>query len=153
MNKYKLSEKTFQHRGLTLHYIIALKDIPARGVFAGDRGGYVECHSNLSQYGSCWIERESKVYAGATIDDHAYVNQFSDIRGNVRVDHHAQVSSSSLLGYTPDFKLLCTQSFEELKGRRIRVSGHAQVCKSRPDSADTIINYWEDGLVEITSEE
>lgn len=41
--------------GVTVYRIRALRDIERFGVKAGDLGGYVESHSNLSHKGSAWL--------------------------------------------------------------------------------------------------
>ena len=59
--KYKLTDETTNLLGRTLYRIEALKDFG--DVKEGDKGGYVENHSNLSQYGNCWIYDTAKVYS------------------------------------------------------------------------------------------
>ena len=58
---YKLTDETTNLLGRTLYRIEALKDFG--DVKEGDKGGYVENHSNLSQYGNCWIYDTAKVYS------------------------------------------------------------------------------------------
>ena len=55
MSKYKLTEETKQHEGITLYRIQALIDIPSIGVIAGDLGGWLESESNLGQDGNAWV--------------------------------------------------------------------------------------------------
>lgn len=67
--KYKLTEETKQHEGITLYRIQALVDIPSIGVKAGDLGGWIESESNLSQEGDAWVFGNAKAYGNARVYD------------------------------------------------------------------------------------
>lgn len=61
------------------HRIQALRDIPERGVKAGDMGGYVSNASILSQEGSCWIGQDAKVLGKVRIIEDSYVGDTASV--------------------------------------------------------------------------
>ena len=84
--KYRLGKQTLYFYGHVLHRVIALKDIPSRGVKAGDVGGWLEDEHNLSQHGDCWVAEEAKVFGRARVRNNAYVHE------RARIYDHATVS-------------------------------------------------------------
>lgn len=58
-----------------MYQITALKDIPSKGVKAGDLGGYVSNSNTLSQEGDCWISKNSKVYGNVIVRGNAHINE------------------------------------------------------------------------------
>ena len=111
--KYKLTDETTNLIGRTLYRIEALKDFG--DVKEGDKGGYVENHSNLSQYGNCWIYDTAKVYStgyvwgNARICDNAHVYDgacvYDDaiVSGNVYVYDHARICGDAKISELQDY--------------------------------------------------
>lgn len=58
-----------------MYQITALKDIPSKGVKAGDLGGYVSSSNILSQEGDCWISKNSKVYGNVIVSGNSHINE------------------------------------------------------------------------------
>ena len=87
--KYKLTEETIAVTDRILHRIEALKDFS--NVKQGDKGGYVEKESNLSQYGDCWVYDNAHVYGNAMVCDNAKVYDNAKIYGNTVVSDNAMV--------------------------------------------------------------
>ncbi len=75
MRKYKIDQsESIQFSGHTLYRIVALKKICGGcPVTKGDKGGWVESESNLSQEGTCWIHHECKVFDGAVVKESARI--------------------------------------------------------------------------------
>ena len=63
--KYKLTDSIQSTR--TLHRIEALKDFA--DVKKGDRGGFVESLSNLSQKNNAWVYDNARVYDASVYGD------------------------------------------------------------------------------------
>ena len=89
MKKYKFTEETIYVDGRTLYRIEALRDFA--NVKKGDKGGFVEKESNLSQYGDCWVYDNAKVFGNAEVYDDAKVYEFAIVQGNAQVYGHARV--------------------------------------------------------------
>lgn len=99
MQKYELiQEDQMCVLGKTLKRIKACKDFTTfRGdvIRKGDRGGYVENESNLSQEGNCWIFESGTVTGNATVTDNAIVEKGATVKDNAVVKGNAV-----LYGYT-----------------------------------------------------
>lgn len=71
MKKYKLTEEKIEFLGRTLYRIQALKDFS--DVKKGDKGGFIEKESNLSQEhnarvsGNAWVYGDAMVYGDARV--------------------------------------------------------------------------------------
>ena len=87
--KYKLTDETIKHNGITLYRIQALKDFG--DVKAGDLGGWVQSEKNLSQDGDCWIDHEAKVFDTAGINGDALVYGNAQVFGDARVFNYVRV--------------------------------------------------------------
>ena len=99
--KYKLTEETLKVYDKTLYRIEALKDFDV--VEKGDKGGFIENESNLSQSGDCWVYGNAKVlgeamvccsakvYGNAKICDYARVYDNAIVFGNALVIDKARV--------------------------------------------------------------
>ena len=77
MTKYKLTDKTKEFYGLTLHQIVAVTQFG--NVHVGDLGGWIEKESNLSQKGDCWISGDARITGNARISGDAQIKSFHDI--------------------------------------------------------------------------
>lgn len=110
--KYKLGKKesVSQHDGsvLSVHRVIALRDIPRYGVKAGDIGGWIESKDNLEQEGDCWVggnafvSGRSRVRHNALVTDDANVSSTSNnlyqwVGGNAVVKNFAVVTGTSFI--------------------------------------------------------
>ena len=97
--KYKLTKETINIINRTLHRIEALRDFG--DVKKGDKGGFVENESNLSQNGNCWIYDNAKVYCNAKVCSNAKVCNSAAvfdnaiIYDNVAVYDYAGVSGNA----------------------------------------------------------
>lgn len=101
--KYKLTDETISivRNGIeiTLYRIQALKKLAI--VKAGDKGGFVENESNLSQKGNCWIYDDAKVYDDAQITGNASVwfkaevYDLAHIYGNASIYEDAKVHGNA----------------------------------------------------------
>ena len=87
--KYKLTDETINVNGKTLYRIKSLKDFG--NVKKGDKGGFVEKESNLSQSGDCWVYDNAKVYNNAKVFDYADIYGNAEIFGNAIVSGNARV--------------------------------------------------------------
>ena len=93
--KYKMLNIDYvTDSGVVLHPIQALKNFG--GVKKGDRGGYIESYSNLSQKGNCWVGGEAKVYGGSEVTDYAIVDE-NAIVCNTFVGADSVISGSATL--------------------------------------------------------
>ena len=69
--------------------IIALKDFS--DVKKGDKGGWIEKESNLSQKGNCWIYNTAKVYECAKVSGNARIEDNVEVFENARISDNAQI--------------------------------------------------------------
>ena len=67
--KYKLTDETIQHRGITLYRIEALRDFG--NIKKGEKGGFIGSEVNLSQYGDCWVYGNAAVWGNAEVVNNA----------------------------------------------------------------------------------
>ena len=91
MRKYKLTDETISivrdGKKITLYQIESLRDFAV--VKAGDKGGFIEKESNLSQDGNCWVYGSAKVY------DNAWIYGNAEVYGSAEVYDNAEVSGSA----------------------------------------------------------
>ena len=87
--KYKLTNESVIVNGKTLYRIKSLKDFG--NVKKGDKGGFIENESNLSQSGDCWVYHNAKVYNNAKVFDYADIYGNAEIFGNAIVSGNARV--------------------------------------------------------------
>ena len=91
--KYKLTDETIVVDGRTLYRIEALKDFA--DVHKGDKGGFIEYESNLSQDGNCWIYDDAKVFDRATVRGDAKIFCCAKVCDSAEVHDSACVSGSA----------------------------------------------------------
>ena len=91
--KYKLTDETINEKGKTLYRIKSLKDFG--NVKKGDKGGFIENESNLSQSGDCWVYHNAVVYDNAKIYDNAKVYNNAMVCGYARVRGYAEVCGNA----------------------------------------------------------
>ena len=87
--KYKLTEKSINVDGRTLYRIEALRDFG--DVKKGNKGGFIENESNLSQSGDCWVYGNAWVFGNANVHGDAKVYGHAEVYGHARVFDNAQV--------------------------------------------------------------
>lgn len=89
MKKYKFTQKTKEHFGLTLHQIEAVIDFGNVG--KGEKGGFVEREENLSQGGNAWVSGNAQIYGNAWVSGDALVYGNARVYGNAQIYGDAQV--------------------------------------------------------------
>ena len=94
--KFRLTEEVKIYNGVELHRIEALKDFS--DVKKGEKGGWVQFESNLSQQGGCWIFDDAIIYGDAIITDEARVCNNAIIEGNAHVYGNAFVCDNAIIG-------------------------------------------------------
>jgi carbonic anhydrase/acetyltransferase-like protein (isoleucine patch superfamily) len=91
--KFKLTSETKTINNIILFRIEALKDFS--NVKTGDKGGWVEKESNLSQEGNCWVYEDAWVYGNARVSGDASVFGDAWVSGNAKVYGDARVSENA----------------------------------------------------------
>lgn len=80
-----------------LFQIEALRDIPEHRVKAGDFGGYIQSHHNLSHDGASWVGENAYVWGKARIEEDGLIRGRATAYMNSRVGGSAVVEGQSLL--------------------------------------------------------
>nr|DAP72501.1 MAG TPA: Putative transferase, nesg, ydcK, Structural Genomics.38A [Caudoviricetes sp.] len=97
--KYELTDMVLETEGgLVLHRIRALRDIPERGVAAGDSGGWVESEANLSQDGDSWVSGDAYVYGDACVSGNARVSGYARVSDDARLPSRNSIFMASHVG-------------------------------------------------------
>lgn len=91
--KYKLTNKKIDYLGRTLYQIEAVKKFG--NIAKGQKGGFIEKKSNLSQDGNAWVYNYAMVYGNAKVCDNAKVYDCAMVRGDAVVRGNARVRSDS----------------------------------------------------------
>lgn len=97
--KFKLTNETIKYHDRYLFRIEALKDFS--DVKKGDKGGYIEKESNLSQLDDCWVYDSAKVfnnaevYGNAKIYDQASVFDEAMVFGDAEIHNFAKVFNNA----------------------------------------------------------
>lgn len=81
--------------------IKASRDIPRRGVKAGDLGGLVESAKNLSQDGDAWVFGDAWVSGDAKVLGNAKVFGNAGVSGNAEVLGRGHVLTATVYGSNP----------------------------------------------------
>ncbi|EMF0094010.1 hypothetical protein O1F49_002224 [Enterococcus hirae] len=114
--KYRLTKETRFFQGIKIYRIQALCSFAH--VKEGQKGGFVENDTNLSQYDACWI------------DDDAIVCGDAWVHGNAQVQGHARVfDAAEVYGET----IICDYARIFGKARitqQASVIGHAKISES-----------------------
>lgn len=111
--KYKLTNETIQIGDKILYRIEAVKDFA--DVKAGDKGGFIEKETNLSQEGDCWVYHNAQVYDNARIFGDARICEKAQAHGCAQIFGYAQIyGDAEVFGYA----LICGEA---------EVFGHAKV--------------------------
>ena len=92
--KYKLlTDETKVHNGVTLYRIQSLSNFS--DVKSGDKGGWIEKESNLSQYDNAWIYDIAKDYGNARVYGHAKIYDTAKVYNDAQVYGNAEVSRNT----------------------------------------------------------
>ena len=99
--KYKLTKESKVEFRVKLYRVEAIENNERYGVYKGDKGGWIEKESNLSQDGNAWVSGNAQVYGNAHVSGNAQV--YGDARvyddayvsGNARVSGNAWVSGNA----------------------------------------------------------
>lgn len=91
--KYKLTNKKIDYLGRTLYQIEAVKKFG--NIAKGQKGGFIEKKSNLSQDGNAWVYNYAMVYGDAKVCDNAKVYDCANVRSAAVVCDNAIVRSNS----------------------------------------------------------
>ena len=78
--KYKLTDVKINFKGKTLFQIEAVKCFG--DIVKGQKGGFIEKESNLSQGGNAWVYGNARVYGNAWVSDNAWVSGDARVSGN-----------------------------------------------------------------------
>lgn len=78
--KYKLTNKKIDYLGRTLYQIEAVKKFG--NIAKGQKGGFIEKKSNLSQDGNAWVYSNAEVYGDAKVHGAAVVCDNAIVRSN-----------------------------------------------------------------------
>lgn len=92
--KFLLSDEKMDFEGRTLYRIQAKCNIGGT-VTKGEKGGWVQSESNLSENGTCWIYDNAKVMDNAYVDKHAKVYNEAVISGNAVITDESCVYNNS----------------------------------------------------------
>lgn len=93
--KYKLTNKKIDYLGRTLYQIEAVKKFG--NIAKGQKGGFIEKKSNLSQDGNAWVYNYAMVYGNAKVRDNAKVYDCAMVRGDAVVRGNARVYGDALV--------------------------------------------------------
>lgn len=91
--KYRLTDETIEHEGLTLFRIEAVRSFG--DVDAGERGGFVQSDANLCHRGACWIYEDAKVFGYASVSQNARVCDEAQVFGNAKIEYDAVVNGTA----------------------------------------------------------
>lgn len=135
--KYKLTNKKIDYLGRTLYQIEAVKKFG--NIAKGQKGGFIEKKSNLSQDGNAWVYNYAMVYGNAKVYDCAMVRGDAVVRGNARVYGDALVCDNADVYEN-------AKVYNHAKVRNnAKVYGHAKVC----GHADVCGNAWVHSNAEV----
>ena len=124
--KYKLTEESIGFNGRTLHRIEAIRDFDT--IKKGDKGGFIESETNLSQVGNSWV------YYNAKVCDHACVSGNSQVCGEAKVWGFAKISGDAqVFGYASVCGDACVSG-------NSKVCGHANVYENASIYGDAFVS-------------
>lgn len=99
--KYKITDETINFCTRILHRIECVETFRQEtGVFTikGEKGGWIENETNLSQDGNCWISGDAIVFDNAHIFENAVISGQAIICDNAIVYGNATVNGNSYIG-------------------------------------------------------
>ena len=105
----------------------------------GDLGGYIQCHSNLSRIGNCWvfdnaciyenarISENAEIYDNAIICDGALVMDYAKVYGNAQALHRSVISEyAKVYGNSKIWGDLTNDHFAWVRGR-CEIHGNSEI--------------------------
>ena len=102
--KYRLTDETIKVDEVILHRIECVEAFS--NVKTGDKGGWIENESNLSQINNAWVFENARVYGNAEVygnvwvHDNAHVYDNAKVYDNVHVFDYAEVCDNAVVkGY------------------------------------------------------
>ena len=87
--KYRLTDETIKVGEVILHRIECVT--PFADVKVGDKGGWIEKESNLSQTDNAWVYGDARVFGYAEVKGNASVFGYAEVKGNAQVYGYAEV--------------------------------------------------------------
>jgi len=129
--KYKLTKVTKEWCGVTLFQIEALTSFG--NIKKGDKGGFIEKESNLSQYDDAWVYGNAQVsddacvFGNARVSGNAQVSDDAWVYGNAQVSDDAQVSGNARVSGNAQVSDDARVSGNAQVSGNARVFGNAQV--------------------------
>ena len=93
--KYKLTDETKNLDEVILHRIECVEAFA--DVKIGDKGGWIEKESNLSQADDAWVYEDAKVHGNARVFDKAEVWGYAEVCDNAKVFGKAKVFGNAEL--------------------------------------------------------
>ena len=93
MTKYKLTNETKVHDGITLHRIELTED--CRWGKKGTKGGWIESMDNLGEDG--WVSGNAHVYGNAKVSGNAWVYENAEVYGDAQVFGNAMVTGGAMV--------------------------------------------------------
>lgn len=123
--KYRLTDKTIKVGEVILHRIECVT--PFADVKVGDKGGWIEKESNLSQTDNAWVYGNAKVYGNAWVSDNAIVRGDSQVFDNAVVCGNAQVfGNAQVYGYAQVYDCVVVDDSAQIYDCAV-VNGYAKV--------------------------
>ena len=96
--KYRLTNETKNLGEVILHRIECVNAFA--GVEVGDKGGWIEKESNLSQKGNAWVFENARVYGNAQVLGNAEVYDDARVFGHAWIYENAKVyGNAHVFGY------------------------------------------------------
>lgn len=65
---------------------------------SGQKGGYVQSMKNLSQDGSCWIDKKAAAFGNSSVEDESYLGDHAAIGDHVKLRDNTKVIDFVQLG-------------------------------------------------------
>jgi carbonic anhydrase/acetyltransferase-like protein (isoleucine patch superfamily) len=113
--------------GVTVYRIEALRPISRFDIEKGELGGYVEKQHNLSQYGSCWIMDDAKVWGDAQVQQNASVLNTAKVYGSAIIKGSAEVyGNADVYGHATIYDHAQVHGNAKVSGRAV-VFGTAEL--------------------------
>lgn len=129
--KYRLTDETIKVGTAILHRIECVEAFS--DVKTGDKGGWIEKESNLSQENGAWVYDDARVFGNAWVCGNAEVREYAEVFGNARVCDHAQVygnaciyGDAGVLGYAEVFEDAKVCGIAAVKGY-VYIRGNAKI--------------------------
>lgn len=138
-------------KGVKLHRIKALVDIPLHKVKAGDLGGYVQHKFNLSHNDESWVGGDAVIMGLATVKDNALVTDNASVYGKTASLFGTRFTDYDDIIYVEDFsQIRDTAMADHLSGYAFKISG-TTVMRDNSYTSGKICNWDLSGNAKITT--